>query len=386
MNPSSSSKPDLVKKILSEIKIEGKITFARFMELALYDLQDGYYSSERNPIGAQGDYFTTPQVHSIYGRLMARQIIEMLKTLMEEQTLTIMEMGAGCGDLMVVILDEIKNKDPEFYKKLQCLMIERSDFMIKRQKEKLNQAGHEQKITWYSDLDPIKKEGGITGCIFSNELVDAFPVHRVVMTDAGLKEIYLSVKDDKIIESVDDLDSPEISRYFDGFRTKLSIGQQAEVNLKANQWIRSVGAVLNRGVLFTSDYGHTAPDLYSPQRMKGTLLCYYRHTVSDHPFDHIGEQDITSHVNFTALTRVGSEVGLQLTGFTDQQHFLLSMGLAQEMEGLDPQSDEFQSMKQLINPGSMGRTFKILIQHKGLSAPSLKGLIFSPHFKDSLFG
>ena len=175
-----------------------------------------------------------------------------------------------------------------------------------------------------------------------------------------------------------------IQSYFEGLDIKLLAGQQAEVNLEAVRWMEKIGEVLNQGYVLTFDYGHTATDLYAFVRKKGTLLCYYRHTVGENPYEHIGEQDITTHVDFSTLAAVGRKVGLEVAGFTDQQHFLMSMGITEEMDGMDPQSGDFKVMRHLIADSAMGRTFKLLIQQKGMSQPELKGLRYKPFFKNSL--
>ena len=148
---------------------------------------------------------------------------------------------------------------------------------------------------------------------------------------------------------------------------------------------RQVGIILRRGLVLTIDYGHTAADLYAPPRTSGTLLCYYRHTVSDTPYLRIGWQDLTAHVDFTSLALIGREVGLAVTGFTNQLHFLMGLGVESAFAGLDPESPEFAELRQLLRPEGMGTTFKILVQHKGIGAPALDGLRSKPYFEDALY-
>jgi SAM-dependent MidA family methyltransferase len=378
-------KPALVNKILAEIQNAGKVTFARFMEMALYDTEGGYYNSAQDPIGREGDYDTSPEVHSIFGKKIGKQLVQMFESLGRNEPLILLEMGAGKGLLMCHVLGAIKNQNIGLFDTLQCHIVERSPSMVSRQKKTLKEVGLKDKVVWHDTLKDIKTREGIVGCVVSNELVDAFPVHRVVMTGQGLKEIYVTVRDGTIKEVIDELSTPALSGYFERINVRLDPEQQAEVNLEAARWINEIGQVLKKGYVLTLDYGHTAADLYASHRKKGTLLCYHRHTVHDNPYIRIGEQDITAHVDFTSLAIEGREAGFEVTGFTDQQNFLMSLGMADEMEGLDPKSPVFEAMKRLMADSGMGRTFKVLIQHKGLTPPDLDGLAFKPFFKDALW-
>ncbi len=377
-------KPPLVKKVLAEIQNAGKMTFARFMEMALYDPEGSYYNSVRDPIGWEGDYYTSPEVHSVFGHMISKQLVRLLESLDGNEPLTVVEMGAGKGLLMCHILGPIRQQNRNLFDKLRCSIVERSPAMVSRQKEAMAQAGFKGKVVWHDTLHEVKTGEGIVGCVLSNELVDAFPVHRVVMTKQGLKEIYVAISNGEIKEVIDELSSSALSGYFKRIKVVLAPDQRAEVNLEALSWMKDTGMALKKGYVLTLDYGHTAADLYASHRKKGTLLCYHRHTVHDNPYIRIGEQDITAHVDFTALALEGREAGLEVTGFTDQQHFLMSLGMADEMGSLDPKSPAFEAMKRLIADSSMGRTFKVLIQHKGITPPELQGLAFKPFFKDAL--
>ena len=164
-------------------------------------------------------------------------------------------------------------------------------------------------------------------------------------------------------------------------QSTLEEGQKAEVNLRALDWMENVGEYLKKGFVLTIDYGYLAKELYSPQRREGTLLCYYQHRTSDDPYERLGDQDITSHVNFTSLIRKGEEIGLRFTGLVPQYHFLIGVGILEEMESLMGELSEMDglrlrlSLKHLIEPETgMGEIFKVLIQHKGIDNPRLDGL------------
>ncbi len=381
---SETGKPSLIKKIRDEIRQKGRMTFARFMEIALYNPSDGYYTASGDRIGLGGDYYTSPDVHPIFGRLLAKQIIQMETILPRKKPFTVLEMGGGKGLLCRDILVALKDASPENPARFHYIVIERSAAMVAKQKGLLASSGLEKSVTWFSGLDKAMTDGPLIGCVLSNELVDAFPVHRVVGTKEGLDEIYLDVDGDRFVDSAGPASTPELAAYFDGLKIRLSEGQRAEVNLEAGRWIREVGIAMDRGFVITIDYGHPASELFAPHRKKGSLLCYYRHTVNEDPYSRIGEQDITSHVDFTTLALAGAEAALVVTGFTNQLNFLMSLGIAEETMRLDPESPEMLSVKRLLARESMGGVFKVLIQHKGLAPPPLEGLAFRPYFKDVL--
>jgi SAM-dependent MidA family methyltransferase len=167
---------------------------------------------------------------------------------------------------------------------------------------------------------------------------------------------------------------------------KLSLpeGYQTEINTAAVRWMEQVARAIDRGLAITIDYGHTAQDLYGPDRAKGTLLCYYSQMTSENPYERVGLQDMTSHVDFSTLATVGEEQGLHVTGFTNQMSFLMGLGLEDFLAKMDPEGAEFRAAIHLVRPEGMGRTFKVLIQHKGIDMPTLDGLAFKPFFGSAL--
>jgi SAM-dependent MidA family methyltransferase len=212
------------------------------------------------------------------------------------------------------------------------------------------------------------------GSFLSNEFVDSLPVHQVVVEDNCLKEIYVTIKEDKFCEVIDDLSDPVLEDYFAKSKINLKEGQRAEVNLKAQGWMKNIPHYLNRGFVITIDYGHLAEDLYSEQRYRGTLMCYYEHTTSENPYERVGSQDITSHVNFSSLMEAGSRCGLSTTGFTRQSRFLIALGILDKMNKVQGDIGKLLTIKNLFLPGGMGDVFKVLIQHKGVANPELIGL------------
>ena len=395
--------PGLVEKLVARIERDGPISFAAFMEAALYDPEFGYYMTAGPRIGREGDYYTSLDVHPIFAELVGRQIAQAAEEIVPSGEFTIVEMGAGKGLLAQHLLNAYRRDKPDFLARLRYLLVERSPAMVETQKQRLRElTGAGVRIAWIPDLDAVSSDS-ITGVFLSNELVDAFPVHRVVKRPLGLREIFVGWEPGKqtvgaggasagpppaingrFIEIEAPPFSPDLEAYFARIGISLEVGQQAEVNLQALKWMRQVGARLRRGLIVTIDYGHAAADLFAPARKTGTLLGYYRHTVADSPYVRVGQQDLTAHVDFTSLALAGQDVGLEVTGFTNQLHFLIGLGIEAAFAGLDPESPQVAAMRELLRPDGMGTTYKILIQHKGMLAPQLDGLRSSPYFLDAL--
>ena len=376
--------PGLVEKMVARIERDGPISFAAFMEAALYDPEFGYYMTAGPRIGREGDYYTSLDVHPIFAELVGRQIAQAAEEIVPSGEFTIVEMGAGKGLLAQHLLNAYRRDKPDFLARLRYLLVERSPAMVETQKQRLLElTGTGVNIAWVLDLDAVSADS-ITGVFLSNELVDAFPVHRLVKRPLGLREIFVGWDGSRFIEIEAPPFSPDLEAYFARIGISLEVGQQAEVNLQALAWMRQIGTRLRRGLVVTIDYGHAAADLFAPARKTGTLLGYYRHTVSDSSYVHVGQQDLTAHVDFTSLALAGQDVGLKVTGFTNQLHFLIGLGIESAFAGLDPESPQSAAMRELLRPDGMGTTYKILIQHKGMSAPQLDGLRSRPYFLDAL--
>jgi SAM-dependent MidA family methyltransferase len=350
------------------------------MEWCLYHPEDGYYRSERMGIGKDGDFYTSPCVHPLFGSLIAKQLFQMSEQL-KGTFFDVVEQGGGKGFLGEDVLQWAKKNSPAFYQRLRYHFIETSPHLLKEQRERLAEHEKEGKVFW---MDPEAFEEGknlMEGCFLSNELVDAFPVHQVIFDHGNLKEIYVTQDHGQLKEQWGEPSDSRIVHYFQSMGIHLQEGQRAEVNLKALDWVEKVARCLRRGFVLTIDYGHLAKELYGSHRRDGTLLCYYQHRASENPYERLGEQDITSHVNFSSLIQKGEEVGLRCAGLVPQYQFLLALGLLQEMESLGREMSEMDalqlrlSLKHLIEPEmGMGEVFKVLIQHKGIHQPHLDGL------------
>jgi SAM-dependent MidA family methyltransferase len=367
-----------LRQIISDrIRQRARIPFAEFMELCLYHPIHGYYQTEGEKIGKRGDYYTSPSVHPVFGRLLAKQLGEMAD-LLGDDTFWVLEAGAGRGLLARDILDECARRFPALFERLRYGILEKSFSFVDEQRRRL--ASYRGKVDWF-DLKDLRG-ANLQGCILANEFFDALPVHRIVVKDGEAREIYVTEKDGSLCEVLSDLSSQNIRRYLADMAVDLEEGQQAEFGLEAIRWYDEAAPALARGFFVTIDYGFLAHDLYASYRRSGTFLCYYRHTFSDNPYGRVGFQDMTAHVNFSALIEHGESVGFHKTGFVPQYQFLLSLGFLDEIERGQEQDYtrngsllERLTMKHLILPdGGMGDTFKVLIQHKGIKQVRLTGL------------
>lgn len=368
----SVNKPELEAFLRQEITASGRMTFADFMAQCLYHPRWGYYMGQRDRIGKGGDFFTSSSVHSLFGRLIGRQLHQMWE-LLGRGEFTIAEQGAGEGHLCLDVLDGIAEEFPEFYARLTYLLIEISPDNQQRQQNQLAQ--HKERLRWVAadDCEPFE------GCFLSNELVDAFPVHLVEKRDGKLQEVFVVNSADGFSEELCPLSTPLIEEYFSRIGVAPVEGNRGEVNLAAVDWMRYVASRVSRGFVMTIDYGYPAQEYYSPLRRTGTLMCYYRHTSSEKPFQNIGNQDITAHVDFSTLQIVGQEEGLESLYFAEQYRFLMGLGFVEsliELEQREPDEKHARALrltlKNLILPdGGMGETFKVLIQGKGVGKPEL---------------
>lgn len=343
--------------------------------MALYYPELGYYSRPSNIIGREGDFYTSPHLHPIFGAMLCRQMEEMWHILGRPEAFHVVEMGAGMGYLAKDILDylmlgkgqEAKGKD--LSRHIKYTIVELNPSVKARQQELLK--AYTDRVNWVSGMNELEP---FTGCFLSNELLDAFPVRLVEMEDE-LSEVFLSEKEGELIELKMPC-STEIKEYFDEFSVKLITPYKAEVNLKIKDWLKEVSDKLISGFVLTVDYGYPAGDYYSEERNRGTLLCYYNHQAKEDPYQNIGEQDLTAHVNFSALKKWGEEVGLKTVGFCPQGVFLVFLGLDEvivDFYGDAPDITEVNKIKGLILPQGMGESHKVMVQYKGADKPVLRG-------------
>lgn len=367
----------LTKKIIDKIESSPrkKITFYEYMSMTLYEPELGYYTKDKTKIGKNADFYTSSSVGSVFGQTITNSFIELLPHSTKGECYSILEIGGGTGRFAKDVLDSIRREFPDIYLRLKYYMLEASPFHQELQQEYLRE--HLDNMFWLNSLEDLE---GFEGIIFSNELIDSFPVHKVQRLSGELKEAYVTwnAENSCFEEVMDELSDSRLNDYFMEQGIQLRDGQIAEVNLEAVNWIRTVSKVLKRGFILTIDYGYPAEELYTTYRNNGTLMCYYRHVANDNPYINVGEQDITTHVNFSVLINKGEELGLKYVWFTTQSHFLINNGILNylqdvELSQLDEKNiiqDEAlkrnRAIRQLITPGEMGETFKVLLQQKNV--------------------
>ncbi len=367
--------------LVETLRRSGKMTFAQYMALCLYHPEHGYYTKGGERTGVRGDYFTSSDLHPIFARLLARQAAEMWEVLGRPTPFTWVEMGPGRGWFARDFLRWALKARPDFSAELRYVALEPAPLQQAQLRERLGEGGLADKVQIYSNLEEIEP---ITGCFFSNELADAFPVSVVTRAGGRLKEIYVTLEGDALAERLGPISDPAIAAVVARYANQLEEGHRVEVGLAALRWMRSVAEKLAWGFVVTIDYGNLAERLYTPDRPQGTLMAYRRHVASEDYSTAPGEQDLTAHVNFSALIDAGRDAGLEFTGFTTQERLLMALGEESAFADLyEPGQTEIErlqarlKLKRLIHPEGMGGIFKVLIQHRGVTAPRLTGLKFS---------
>jgi len=371
---------------------QNRITFADYMNWVLYHPEHGYYSINKPKLGAEGDFVTSPYLGSDFGEMLAEQFFQMWEILDCPNSFTLVEMGAGQGILASDILLYIQKKYPDFFNSLNYIIIEKSNFLKAQQQHQLQKTLAASISIQWCDLEDIPNNK-ISGCFFSNELVDAFPVHQVIVQNQQLQEIYITLDSEiKFKEIIGQLSTLKITEYFKLINIDLCSniypeGYRTEVNLVALEWIKTLASKLNQGFILTLDYGYTSQRYYLPSRREGTLQCYYQHQYHSDPYLNIGRQDITAHINFTALQIYGQYWGVDPLNLTQQALFLMALGLGDRIAALSQPSEysisevlkRRECLHSLIDPMGLGN-FGVLLQSKGLSPSQqqipLKGFSF----------
>ncbi|HEY7126804.1 MAG TPA: SAM-dependent methyltransferase [Ktedonobacterales bacterium] len=352
--------PTPLEAIIHErLRAGGALTFAEYMDLALYHPQFGYYTAGAPKVGWSGDFFTSPHLHPLFGVCLARQLAQFWEALKRPSPFVVVEQGAGQGVLFRYLQEAVQKRWPN----LARAMV-------------------------YQGVDILTSGYVAPHVVLSNELIDAFPVHLVEARDGRLLEVFVVEQDGRLAEHLGEPSSPVVADYLDRFKVPwraFGEGWRAEVNLRALAWMRATAERLRRGgFVLTIDYGDTARRLYTRWRRRGTLLCYFRHSTNEESLLRPGQQDMTAHVNFTALIEEGHHAGLRRIRFTTQREFLLGLGINEEVEALRAsqfaaadtarQSDQGQAdllrlyslrnaVGVLLDPAGLGG-FRVLIQRK----------------------
>jgi len=410
--PHESRIPDCESRLRALIRNDGPITVAAFMQLALYDSSFGYYARAARRSGRAGDFFTSVDVGPLFGELLEVQLAEMWEVLAglrpqaspeargpkpearpeargskPEAWFDLVEAAAGNGRLSADILRAARRRDPAFYDALRLHLVEVSPEARRAQRDALGEVS-DRLVSSAPDLPD-----SFEGALIANELLDALPVHQVVMREDGLREVYVDVArplQDRhrdtdsparpLVAAEGPPSTPDLQAYLDRLGVTLEPGWRGEINLDAAAWVRDAARRLRRGFIILIDYGHEARYLYSASHAGGTLTTYARHR-SDGPesasatppwLQQPGERDITSHLDFTSVRAAAEDEGLTTLGFLDQTYFVLGL-LEQGGEGSRLPS---LALKTLMMPGGLGSTHKVLILGKGVGAPVLQGCAF----------
>lgn len=364
----SGKSPAVSELIALEIAASGPISFARFMELALYDPGDGYYASGKVRIGKQGDFFTNVSVGAFFGRLLAGQFVEVWERLGRPYDFTVVEQGAHDGTLAADVLGALVELLPDGFR---YLIVEPTPFWRAEQEKKLGRFGG--KVGWVSEVSALPRFRGVH---FSNELVDALPFHLLQSRGDGWQELMVVRSGEGFA-----FESAHGGTVSPGLPVRPE-GVLLEVRPAASVWLASVAERLDAGMILVIDYGYTRENLWADHRTHGTFSCYSGHRRDDDVLSDPGAKDITSHVDFTQLARDAVGLGLAVEGFADQHHYLVgaSERYLRTLEGSAPAGESrkaLRNLQTLIHPESMGRQFHYLGLVKDLPPPATTGFRYA---------
>ena len=345
------------------------------MEQALYHPEHGYYSSGRAKIGRAGDYFTSVSVGPLFGRLMAAQFAELWEKLGRPGDFTVVEQGAHGGEFARDVLAAAEERTPEFLEALTYRIVEPFDALRARQRQALTDYG--AKVGWRRSIDDLEPFAGVH---FSNELVDAMPVHLVRWTGSEWVERHVALREESFAFTDGPIASAALGHRLREIPLPVAAGYETEVNLAALDWIDAVAPKLTQGLVIAVDYGYARDDYYAPGRTAGTLQCYANHRVLSSPLTQPGRADITAHVDWTTLAERAEARGLAIAGFTDQHHFitgLLTGAIGSEFEGAADAKTR-RALHTLLHPTLLGMAFQFLVLSKGVTGDAeLAGLRFA---------
>jgi SAM-dependent MidA family methyltransferase len=330
------------------IRREGPISFARFMEAALYHPEFGYYSSGQAAIGRRGDYFTSVSVGPLFGRLLAAQFAEIWEQLARPNDFTIVEQGAHDGQFAVDVLGALRERTPELFEKLRYRIVEPFPVLWARQQEKLKL--FPSRVEWVASLEELEPFCGVH---FSNELLDALPVHLLVAENGRWQERLVDLAGDDFVL----VDRPvAVAELLEPLPNAPNERYETEARPVAGAWLDALAPKLRRGIILVADYGFARDEFYAPHRATGTLQTYAAHRVLASPFDEIGRSDLSAHVEWTSLAERAEARGLTIGGFTDQHHFL--MGIVARHPALA--TENRRGLQTLLHPEFLGTRFQFL--------------------------
>jgi len=374
---------ELVQFIRETIRARGPISFAWFMQQALYHPARGYYSAGRCAIGRRGDYYTNVSVGPLFGQLLAAQFAEIWGRLGKIDNFVLVEQGAHHGEFARDVLESARKCWPDFFAALRYRIIEPFPVLQLRQLQAL--AGFENKIQWRDSIDALEP---FTGVHFSNELLDAMPVHLIVSQcergrSAPAKCAWLEkfvTLNGNMFAFVDQPIADQKLRYHLHKSPAQLVGYQTEMNLAALDWVDDLSGKLDRGYVLTIDYGYPRDEFFAPHRSAGSLQVRAQHRLLASPFEQIGNADITSHIEWTSIAECAEVCGFEVKGFTDQHHFITGIisEVAHDIAQDDADAKAKRALQTLLHPEMLGRNFQILALGKNVDAVApLAGLKFA---------
>lgn len=352
----------LFERICEQIAQKGALPFSDFMHQALYTPNLGYYTAGLQKFGMGGDFITAPELTPLFGYTLANQCQQILTELNDP---IVFEFGAGSGQLCVDVLTHLES--------LNCLptayhILEVSSSLRERQNELISlKIPHlANRVRWLSAWPTRPFEG----VIIANEVLDAMPVERFLQTPAGIFDSYITLNEQgELVETFRPCTNPRLLAFVKTVLPSDLSPYQSEANLFIDDWLQQCYAMLKKGAVLLLDYGYPRHEFYHPDRSNGTLMCHYHHRTHANPLIHIGEQDITAHVDFTHVAEAGFAAGFHVAGFTNQASFLLSNGLLQLLSNIVDERERVraqQAIKMLVQPSEMGELFKVIALTKEL--------------------
>jgi SAM-dependent MidA family methyltransferase len=375
--PSDQSVP-LVNILRADIDAKGAISFREFMAAALYHPVYGYYASGRAAIGRSGDFFTSVTVGRLFGTLLARQFAEMWDRMDQPREFSLIEQGAHDGTLIEDVLLGMQAIAPDCLSAARPAIIEPSAVWRMKQSERLRN----WPIEWVDSVDALEPFMGIH---YSNELLDAFPVHLVRSGENAWSELYVEWVGDRFGFVDRPIDDAELRARLERINVPVPVGFRTEVNLEATWWMRNLSQKLKAGYILTVDYGCARAEYYRPDRREGTLEAIATHRREKDVLARPGELDLTAHVEFTSLAQAGLESGLHLEGFTDQHHFLVGLASRHFSDGEPPSASDMRAFQTLAHPTMLGRSFRVFAAGRAVnSSQKLSGFLHSSSAADEL--
>jgi SAM-dependent MidA family methyltransferase len=360
----SAGHPALLEILRGQIRAGGPVSFARFMELALHHPEHGYYARGPSRLGRDGDFFTAGDVGPAFGACLARQLVEMDALLGRPSPFHYVEHGAGRGHLARDVLDALAANAPQLAARCDVMLVDSSSGM---------RAAEAQRVPTARVVPNGAARAGGAGCVVAVELFDALPVHRVRRRGPRLREVMVGLDGDRLVE-VEGAPGEEVDAWAEAHGAAPEDGDEAEACLALPAALAGLAASIDRGFLLIVDYGHEEKRLFGPAHRRGTLMAYHRHRASEDYLARVGEQDLTAHVNLTALAGAARSLGLQTAGITTQSRFLIANGI---LDGLDADGSTSLAAtkrrleaKQLIHPLGMGTTFKVAVFTKAMGDAS----------------